>query len=70
MVFQGAQNAFNPVLRIREQFGDTARMHGYQDKEWLRQRALELLKLVRLDPERVFNAYPHELAAGCASGRC
>ena len=25
MVFQGAQNAFNPVLRIRDQFMDTAR---------------------------------------------
>ncbi len=64
MVFQGAQNAFNPVLRIRDQFLDTARAHGRNDKEWLRQRTLELFKLVRLDPQRVFDSYPHELSGG------
>jgi peptide/nickel transport system ATP-binding protein len=64
MVFQGAQNAFNPVLRIRDQFADTARAHGYSDKNWIRERTLELLKLVRLDPERVYNSYPHELSGG------
>ena len=33
MVFQGAQNAFNPVLRIRDQFMDTAAAHGKKDKQ-------------------------------------
>jgi peptide/nickel transport system ATP-binding protein len=64
MVFQGAQNAFNPVLRIRQQFADTAAAHGKPDQEWIKQRTLELFKLVRLDPERVFDAYPHELSGG------
>ena len=64
MVFQGAQNAFNPVLRIRDQFADTARAHGKNDKEWVRQRTLELFKLVRLDAQRVYEAYPHELSGG------
>jgi peptide/nickel transport system ATP-binding protein len=64
MVFQGAQNAFNPVLRIREQFQDTAKSHGQNDKEAVRQRTLELFRLVRLDPERVYEAYPHELSGG------
>ncbi|MCA9883781.1 MAG: ABC transporter ATP-binding protein [Anaerolineae bacterium] len=64
MVFQGSQNAFNPVLKIRKQFEDTARAHGWTDKEAVRQRALELLRLVRLDPERVYEAYPHELSGG------
>ena len=64
MVFQGAQNAFNPVLRIRDQFMDTAAAHGKDDREWVEQRTLELFKLVRLDPQRVFNAYPHELSGG------
>ncbi len=64
MVFQGAQNAFNPVLRIRDQFADTAAAHGKSDKAWVQQRTLELFKLVRLDPHRVFNAYPHELSGG------
>jgi peptide/nickel transport system ATP-binding protein len=64
MVFQGAQNAFNPVLRISEQFGDTARAHGKRDRAWVKARTLELFRLVRLDPERVYNAYPHELSGG------
>jgi len=64
MVFQAALNAFNPVLRIREQFADTAKAHHSLQGEALRQRAYELFGLVRLDPERVWNAYPHELSGG------
>jgi peptide/nickel transport system ATP-binding protein len=64
MVFQGAQNAFNPVLRIRDQFMDTARAHGLTNRREVEQRTLELFKLVRLDPKRVFDAYPHELSGG------
>ena len=64
IVFQGAQNAFNPVLRIRSQFMDTAAAHGQSDRKWVEERTLELFKLVRLDAQRVFNAYPHELSGG------
>ncbi len=64
MVFQGAQNAFNPVLRIRDQFMDTARAHGLNDREWVRRRTLDLFQLVRLDAQRVYDAYPHELSGG------
>ncbi len=64
MVFQGAQNAFNPVLKIKKQFEDTARSHGWNDMAAVRDRALRLLELVRLDPERVYDAYPHELSGG------
>jgi len=64
MVFQGAQNAFNPVLRVREQFLDTAYAHGKRDRAWVKKRTLELFRLVRLDPERVYNSYPHELSGG------
>ncbi len=64
MVFQGAQNAFNPVLRISQQFNDTAKAHGKKSKDWVRERTLELFRLVRLEPKRVFDAYPHELSGG------
>ena len=64
MVFQGAQNSFNPVLKIRNQFEDTAQSHGWTDKAAVRKRALSLLELVRLDPERAYDAYPHELSGG------
>jgi peptide/nickel transport system ATP-binding protein len=64
MVFQSALNAFNPVLRIWDQIWDTARAHGWHDRTAVRERALELLRFVQLDPNRVINAYPHELSGG------
>ena len=64
MIFQGAQNAFNPVLRIRDQVWDTARAHGESDSQRIRTRMLELFRLVSLDPDRAMNDYPHELSGG------
>lgn len=64
MVFQGALNSLNPVIRVRDMFYDTARAHGLRSEPQIRKRALDLFRRVRLDPERVFNAYPHELSGG------
>jgi peptide/nickel transport system ATP-binding protein len=64
MVFQGAQNAFNPVLRIEAQFLDTARAHGMNNAAEVRARATELLRRVQLDPARVLSSFPHELSGG------
>ncbi len=64
MVFQAALNSLNPVIRIREMVYDTAYAHGKRDRKRVRERMLELFRKVRLDPERVFNAYPHELSGG------
>jgi len=64
MVFQSALNAFNPVLRVWEQALDTAQSHGWNDRQAVRERFLELLRYVQLDPNRVINAYPHELSGG------
>ncbi len=64
MVFQGAQNAFNPVLRISDQMYDTVRAHGPANAREVRERGIELLKLVQLDPQRVIDAFPHELSGG------
>ncbi len=64
MVFQSALNAFNPVLRIWDQVLDTAQAHGWSDRKAVRERFLELLRFVQLDPNRVIYAYPHELSGG------
>lgn len=64
MVFQSALNAFNPVLRVWDQVLDTARAHGWHDRQAVRERFLDLLKFVQLDPNRVISAYPHELSGG------
>ncbi len=64
MVFQSALNALNPVLKVKAQVQDTARAHGERDEKKIEARALQLFKAVRLDPDRVYNAYPHELSGG------
>lgn len=63
MVFQGALNSLNPVLRISDMVYDTARAHGLSQRR-AQERILERFQQVRLDPKRVFNAYPHELSGG------
>ncbi|MEU5154276.1 ABC transporter ATP-binding protein [Glycomyces sp. NPDC021274] len=67
MVFQGAMNAFNPVIKIRDHFADTLKDHS-DGKKWTKAavdaRAGELLETVRLDPDRVLQSYPHELSGG------
>lgn len=64
MIFQAALNSLNPVIRVREMVYDTAAAHGRHDRARIRSRMLDLFRRVRLEPERVFNAYPHELSGG------
>lgn len=63
MVFQGALNSLNPVIRIKDMVLDTAAAHGMNAKSATK-AALELFAKVRLDANRVFNSYPHELSGG------
>ena len=65
MVFQAAQNSLNPVMTIREQFLETARIHmeNYDESAALK-RISELLGYVRLEANRVLDSYPHELSGG------
>jgi len=63
MVFQGALNSLNPVIRISDMVNDTGWAHG-MNKMDSRKRALNLFEKVRLDPMRVYRAYPHELSGG------
>jgi peptide/nickel transport system ATP-binding protein len=64
MVFQGAMNSLNPVLRISEQLADVFSTHrpGMTKAERLR-RCAELLERVGVDRTRL-RAYPHELSGG------
>ncbi|GAA4922726.1 peptide/nickel transport system ATP-binding protein [Stackebrandtia albiflava] len=68
MVFQGAMNAFNPVLRISEHFADTIRAHRVDgprpSRKAVHERAAAALEAVRLEPARVLPSYPHELSGG------
>lgn len=67
MVFQGAMNAFNPVMRIEDQMSDTIKAHSHgrrPSKAEMTERSSELLRAVRLEPKRVLSSYPHELSGG------
>jgi peptide/nickel transport system ATP-binding protein len=63
-MFQASQNAFNPVIKIKEHFIDTVKSHSNLKNKEILKRSKELLHLVNLDPERVLNSYPHELSGG------
>lgn len=65
IVFQGAMNSFNPVLKIQDQMTDTVRAHeGHGGNREIRRRSEHVLREVDLEPDRVLNAYPHELSGG------
>ena len=64
MVFQAAQNALNPVARVWDHMLDTARAHTSMSRSEVRKRSAHLLEMVQLEPERVLNAFPHELSGG------
>ena len=63
-VFQAAQNALNPVLKIKEHFIETALAHdSNKSVDEIIKKAGEVLKYVRLDPN-VLEYYPHQLSGG------
>jgi|GEM_PF-3981 len=63
MVFQGALSSFNPTMTIGGHFEETLDAHDYDVDEGM-ERARQLLSDLYLDPERVLNAYAHELSGG------
>ena len=65
MIFQEPMTALNPVLRVREQLFDVILRHQKITEEEARKLCIDLLRDMKIsDPERTFNAYPHELSGG------
>ncbi len=63
MIYQGAQNAFNPVKTIDKQIREALAKHNVVPRSERRSRIEELLRKVDLDPS-VADRYPHELSGG------
>jgi len=65
MIFQEPMTSLNPVFTVERQLIDGLMLHKGLGKDAARERALELLRSVRIpEPERRLRQYPHELSGG------
>ena len=64
-IFQEPMNSLNPVLTVGKQIVEAIRRHRDLSRSASRERAIELLSLVRIpSPEQRFKQYPHQLSGG------
>jgi len=65
MIFQEPMTSLNPVFTCGEQIEEALRLHLGLRGEEARERAIELLKQVRIpSPEQRYKEYPHQLSGG------
>ena len=65
LIFQEPLSSLNPTMRIGEQMFEAMRLHTDLSEAQIRDRAIEMLRQVRLDrPETLLNRYPHEFSGG------
>ena len=65
MIFQDPMASLNPSYTVGFQIIETLKVHQNANKAQLRERAVDLLKLVEIpDPESRLSTYPHQLSGG------
>lgn len=65
MVMQDPKYSLNPVMRVGDQLTEGLRQRDRLGAAEARKKALAALEAVQIrDPERVMDAYPHELSGG------
>ncbi|MEE3650350.1 MULTISPECIES: ABC transporter ATP-binding protein [unclassified Brenneria] len=65
MIFQEPMTSLNPVLTIGQQVAEALTLHQPLSRAQAKERAIEMLALVRLpNPRDRFNDYPHSLSGG------
>jgi len=65
MVMQDPKFSLNPVMTVGRQIAEAYRIHQSASKSEARRRGMEMLRSVRIrDPERVYDAYPHQVSGG------
>lgn len=63
IIFQGAMNALNPVMRVGEQISEAIILHDKCSKAEAVRRTEDLLELVEIPKARISH-YPHEFSGG------
>ena len=65
MIYQEPMAALNPSLTLGNQLMEVPIVHDGVSQDEARKRAIKVLEDVRLpDPERVMDAYPHQISGG------
>ncbi len=65
MIFQDALSALNPVFTVGFQLAELFRKHRGMSRQESRQRAIELLDLVKIPAAKQrINDYPHQFSGG------
>ncbi|SEO73007.1 peptide/nickel transport system ATP-binding protein [Salinihabitans flavidus] len=64
MIYQMADTALNPQVRISEIIGRPAQFYSGLKGTRLKQRVDELLDLIEMEPSQYYNRYPPELSGG------
>ncbi|HEY6705531.1 MAG TPA: ABC transporter ATP-binding protein, partial [Xanthobacteraceae bacterium] len=65
MIFQEPMTSLNPVMTIGDQIAETVRLHQGASRSEARNRAIEMLRLVKIaDPQKRVGNYPHQFSGG------
>ena len=65
MIFQEPMTSLNPVYRVGDQIMEAIIQHRGMSRKRARERALDLLDLVRIpDPMRRIDSFPHQMSGG------
>ena len=65
MIMQDPRYSLNPIMTVGWQIAEAYRVHTNASKKEAKDRALDMLKTVRIrEPQKVYGLYPHQVSGG------